>query len=126
MKYANRKRNIILAVTASFVALMLLASVALFYADEADVRVESRSLQKTSSYSLDDIDLIEPADDPLGATDADAIDMLITEDIVVDDVTLDAMNLNRDFQGEQVPEPASITLLSLGGLALLRRRRNRK
>lgn len=31
-----------------------------------------------------------------------------------------------DFQGAAVPEPASLTAIALGGLALLRRRKNRK
>jgi hypothetical protein len=115
----TKKNTTLITVTAGFVGLMMLASAGLYLAGDGDsIRVESRSIQSDPGYTLDEGDLsVEDHFDPLSKADWDA-------DLIDDYELADSVDLDR-LQGNEVPEPATLGLLSMGGLAMLKRRRNR-
>lgn len=109
----RKKRNLLLVVSAGFAGLMVLMSIGLYLAsDGPDVHLESQVVPEAPSYQidLDDMSMATPPEMDLAEADIEFIN----------DYQLNPAELQNV---EEVPEPASMSLLGIGGLALLRRRR---
>jgi hypothetical protein len=105
-----------LTVTIAFLSLMSAMAVGLYLAEKEPVMVETRMPQTGPDIRIEDMDqasrqLVDPAEEWT------TLDYELAEQIGANDTTLPT---------EQVPEPATLGLLSMGGLGLLRRRRNRR
>ncbi|NBB94737.1 MAG: PEP-CTERM sorting domain-containing protein [Planctomycetes bacterium] len=110
----KKKRNLLLAVSAGFVGLMVLISIGLYLAggDNAP-RVESQSVPEGPTY-----DLSEYGD--LSIADPEGVDLR-----ELDPEFTNNFNVGEFDANQQVPEPASISLLAAGGLGILARRRRK-
>lgn len=93
---------------------LLAASIALYVGSpEKNVRIETQYAPQQASYAINNVDSL-------------TIDEELVADASMDLAALDITAGDMDLATQEVPEPASMGLLGIGGLALLRRRRNRK
>ena len=116
----QKKQNLLLVVSLVAVGLLVAASFALMMASDDSIAVNTRNIDSQNSFTLEEgntgmgDDLLKPVsmlDDQLGL---DAIEEMDYDKLFAQTT-------------EEVPEPATMSLLALGGAAMLRRRRrNRK
>jgi hypothetical protein len=66
-KQTRKKQKTLLIVSASFIALMLLVTVALYAADDSAIKVEARDMDNDPVYSLEELDTHQDEFEPLGA-----------------------------------------------------------
>ena len=116
----QKKQNLLLVVSLVAVGLFIAASFALMMAEGDSIAVNTHSIESQNSFTLEE-----------GNTGM-ADDLLKPVSMLDDQLGLDAieeMDYDKLFAQttEEVPEPATMSLLALGGAAMLRRRRrNRK
>lgn len=92
---------------------LLATSIALYAAgDNQTIRVETYQVAAAPTYAVD-TDLLDGNGTLAG-----------TDEMELANLNLEVTDI--DMAQNEVPEPATMSMLGLGGLALLRRRRNRK
>jgi hypothetical protein len=107
------KKTRLAVVSLAFVAVMLTLSAGLYRTDTPEVEVEALRIETGPGYSLD--------------TEADQNDGLLIpishNDVEVIDGMIDGV---VPAEGTEVPEPATMVILVLGGVAIASKRRRRK
>ena len=106
------KKNRLAVVSLAFVAVMLTLSAGLYMAQTPEMEVETLRLEAGPEYSLDtEVNQDDASMIPISHNDVEVIDGMI-------DGVIPA-------EGTEVPEPATMALLGLGGLLMARNRRRR-
>jgi hypothetical protein len=107
------KKNRLAVVSLAFVAVMLTLSAGLYMADTPEMEVETLRIETGPGYSLDiETDQNDGLLIPISHNDVEMIDGMI--DGVV------------PAEGTEVPEPATMAILLVGGVAIASKRRRRK
>lgn len=120
MRSTKRNKRMMIAISAGFIGLMLIFSAALYLSSDGPVRVESRNIQTDPGFSLDPVNQEEEVYDPMSHLDENLRMELIEEYELAGEMDFDLAMTN-----EQVPEPATLGLLTVGSLGLLSRRRRK-
>jgi hypothetical protein len=129
----NKKKNAARMIVLSSVAVVIslfTAAICLYAAADTNPYVGMDKMNVGPTYQLEDLNAVEGV--AMASADAvelykgmgmkDSIDLKGLENSILKQATTDVDSLNN----AQVPEPATLTLLTLGGLAILRKSRKNK
>lgn len=120
MTKMSKSNKTLMAVSTGFISLMLAVSMVLYLGNDDTARVESQNAQVGDSYSLENLDELEVKDVgvPMSKVDMEEIDADLLE--------LQIAGIDEMATADQVPEPATLSLLLVGGLGLVSRYRRRR
>lgn len=123
MKKLTKTNKMLIAVSSGFICLMLAVSMVLYLGDTDAAKVESQNAQVGETYQLEDMELLNSSDAPmipLSKFDADAFEAEVMA------LQVEVAGLSEAQMTQEVPEPATLSLLLVGGLGLITRYRRRR